>query len=224
MLSRTFTAARLTLRASTAVVNTLTHTTCSSLSHQVTPFTPSRSFGILDTVSNKAREISEKKQEDFQKKNFPEMVKFLVNATDFNLDEYKKFMTEQTDRAGLNGWKSKIPGLGASVEDAKREIDRQMKIVDSFTPDERKYPQSIDRVSKARVSAATGLPVSEINVFLRQVEHFATLSKWYKSLVAKKIPLPATKEENEVLMSEYPLPLSKGQLELQKKMAGVHRR
>lgn len=222
--------ARLALRASTWITNIAAAarinaaTTSTSLSQTPVYATLSRSFGIMDKISSKAQEIQEKRQEDSYKKAFPETMKQLAAVkADFNIDDYRNFLTDQVERAGLNGWKSKIPGMASQAEDAKREVDRQLKVIDAFLLTERKYPESIDRVSKGRVSAATGLPVSEINVILRSFDRLANMSKWLKSLQAKNVPIPTSKEEMDLLSDKYPLAPSKMQLELHKKMMGGRR-
>ena len=58
------------------------------------------------------------------------------------------------------------PGALAQVDD--RSIGRQIGIIDSMTPTERRRPGIIDGSRKRRIAAGAGVQVQEVNRLLKQ--------------------------------------------------------
>jgi signal recognition particle subunit SRP54 len=84
---------------------------------------------------------------------------------------------------GLGGLMSMLPGIGKIKNQlAERNLDdsvlkRQMAIIDSMTPGERKHPDVLKASRKKRVAAGSGTKVEEINKLLKMHRTMADMMK-----------------------------------------------
>jgi Signal recognition particle GTPase len=76
----------------------------------------------------------------------------------------------------------KIPGLpsiekgtGGEVDD--RVLRRQIGIIDSMTPEERRQPELINGSRKRRIAAGSGVPLQEVSRLLKQQRQFSKMMK-----------------------------------------------
>jgi signal recognition particle subunit SRP54 len=60
-----------------------------------------------------------------------------------------------------------------------REVKRQIAIICSMTPKERRYPKNIDGSRKRRIAAGSGTQVAEIN---RLLKNFLQMQKMMKGM------------------------------------------
>jgi signal recognition particle subunit SRP54 len=60
-----------------------------------------------------------------------------------------------------------------------KEIRRQIAMIRSMTPGERRYPKTIDASRKRRIAAGSGVPVSEVN---RLLKNYLQMQKMMKSM------------------------------------------
>jgi len=70
-------------------------------------------------------------------------------------------------------------------------------MIDSMTPDERRYPQVLNGSRKKRIAAGSGTSVSEINRLLKQYQQMRrmmrTARKGVRGLDLSKLAMPAPK-------------------------------
>ncbi len=83
---------------------------------------------------------------------------------------------------GVQSLLEKLPGgakLQAQVQKVQpeREIKRAIAIIDSMTPQERKFPDLIKASRKRRIAAGAGLEVQEVNKLLRQYDQTRDMMK-----------------------------------------------
>jgi signal recognition particle subunit SRP54 len=69
-----------------------------------------------------------------------------------------------------------------------QQLKRQMGIIDSMTPRERKRPDMIDNSRKRRIAAGSGVPLPEVNRLLKQFDHMQkTMKKLAKGGMLKNM-------------------------------------
>jgi len=73
---------------------------------------------------------------------------------------------------GLEQLLDKLPGIGAEQLAAAKfdpkVFRRQIGIIDSMTPRERRHPDLIDGSRKRRIAAGAGLPIQDVSRLLKQ--------------------------------------------------------
>jgi signal recognition particle subunit SRP54 len=101
----------------------------------------------------------------------------------FDLNDLREQLIGMTKMGGLGGLMSMLPGIGKIKNQlAERNLDdsvlkRQMAIIDSMTPGERKHPDVLKASRKKRVAAGSGTKVEEINKLLKMHRTMADMMK-----------------------------------------------
>ena len=73
-----------------------------------------------------------------------------------------------------------IPGLGNKLKDIpfdEREIVKMEAIINSMTPQERRYPKIINASRKRRIAKGSGTTVQDVNRLLKSYEEMKKLFK-----------------------------------------------
>jgi signal recognition particle subunit SRP54 len=79
---------------------------------------------------------------------------------------------------GMAAAKGMVPGAG------DKEVRRQIAIIDSMTPRERRRPEVIDGSRRRRIAAGSGVQVQDVNRLLKQ---FQGMQKMMKKLGGGKL-------------------------------------
>jgi signal recognition particle subunit SRP54 len=104
----------------------------------------------------------------------------------FDLDDLATQLRQMTKMGGMNSILGMLPGIGKiQKEMAKAKIDdkmigRQLAILSSMTPKERKNPQVLHASRKKRIAAGSGTQVQEVNKLLKQYQQMQTMMKRMK--------------------------------------------
>jgi signal recognition particle subunit SRP54 len=103
---------------------------------------------------------------------------------ELNLQDFKEQLQQITNMGGLESLLDKMPGvkpgaLAASGFDPKI-IRRQIALIDSMTPRERRFPATIDGSRKRRIAGGAGLQVQDINRLLKQHKQLVKTMKRVK--------------------------------------------
>ena len=101
----------------------------------------------------------------------------------FNLDDLREQLEQMLKMGGLGGMMSMLPGIArmknqiaaANVDD--RIIKRQIAIIHSMTPKERRTPDLLKASRKKRIAAGSGTKVEEINRLLKMHRQMADVMK-----------------------------------------------
>jgi signal recognition particle subunit SRP54 len=85
---------------------------------------------------------------------------------------------------GINSMMDKLPGMGSVPQEMKDKINdkllaRQIAIICSMTPQERRYPDLIKGNRKKRIAAGCGQELHDVNRILKQ---FLMMQKMMKKL------------------------------------------
>jgi signal recognition particle subunit SRP54 len=101
----------------------------------------------------------------------------------FDLVDLREQLAGMQKMGGLGGLMAMMPGV-AKIKNqlAERNLDegvikRQMAIIDSMTPGERKHPDILKASRKKRIAAGSGTKVEEINKLLKMHRTMADLMK-----------------------------------------------
>ena len=101
----------------------------------------------------------------------------------FDLTDMREQLTQMQQMGGMSGLMGMLPGV-AKIKNqmAERNLDdsmlkRQMAIIDSMTPGERKHPDILKASRKKRIAAGAGSKVEEVNKLLKMHRGMADMMK-----------------------------------------------
>ena len=110
----------------------------------------------------------------------------------FDLDDLATQLQQMRKMGGMSGILGMLPGVGkikqqlsdAQVDD--RMIARQLAIIGSMTPKERRNPQMLHASRKRRIASGSGTAVPEVNKLLKQYQQMQTMMKRVKKMGHKQ--------------------------------------
>lgn len=146
-----------------------------------------RILGMGDIVSlvEKASELIEK--DDAEK------LALKIQKGIFDLDDLASQLRQMLKMGGMNSLIGMLPGVGkmkkqlegANLDD--KMLKRQIAIVESMTPKERRNPQILAASRKRRIAAGAGMSVQDVNRLLKQHKQMASMMKKVKKLGSKGV-------------------------------------
>ena len=101
----------------------------------------------------------------------------------FDLSDLREQLSGMAKMGGMSGLMAMMPGVAKiKSQMAERNLDdsvlkRQMAIIDSMTPGERKHPDILKASRKKRIAAGAGTKVEEINKLLKMHRTMADMMK-----------------------------------------------
>ncbi len=129
----------------------------------------SRILGMGDVVS-----LVEKAAETIEAEEAEKLAKKLQKGT-FDLDDFAKQLQQMQKMGGLSSMMGMLPGMNSAqmqqIKNAKLDdgmVKRQLAVLSSMTPKERKKPEIIKASRKQRIAAGSGTTVQEVNKLLKQ--------------------------------------------------------
>ncbi len=147
------------------------------------PFYPdrvaSRILGMGDVVS-----LVEEVQAKVDKDKAEKLVKKLKKGKEFDLADFKEQLDQMTSMGGMKSLMEKLPGMGQIPDHVKdkagdQELGKMGAIINSMTPQERRFPAIIKGSRKRRIAAGSGTQVQDVNRLLKQ---FAQMQKMLKKM------------------------------------------
>ncbi len=144
-----------------------------------------RILGMGDVVS-----LVEKAAETIEMEEAEKLVKKIEKGR-FDLDDLANQLRQLQKMGGLGGLMSMLPGVpkiqqqmkGAQIDDGL--IRRQLAIISSMTPHERRRPEIIKASRKQRIAKGSGASVQEVNKLLKQHQEAGRMMKKVKKLGKK---------------------------------------
>jgi signal recognition particle subunit SRP54 len=145
------------------------------------PFHPeriaSRILGMGDVLS--LVEDVTKKVDREQAQRFAEKMK---KGKEFDLNDLHEQLGQLQKLGGIGALMDKLPAQLTKQAQAsqpnEKEVARQLAIIRSMTPRERRFPKIIDASRKRRIAAGSGVQVADIN---RLLKSFLQMQKMMKS-------------------------------------------
>ena len=101
----------------------------------------------------------------------------------FDLSDLKDQLEQMMNMGGMAGMLEKLPLPGnvnpAALKDAANEqqFRRQIAIINSMTPGERRFPKTINGSRKKRIARGAGLEIQDVNRLLKQHQQMAKMMK-----------------------------------------------
>jgi signal recognition particle subunit SRP54 len=144
------------------------------------PFVParfaSRILGMGDVVG-----LVEQVQKSVNREEMERLAGKVKQGRGLTLEDYREQLRQLVGMGGVEQLLEKLPGvrpeqLAAARFDPK-VFRRQIGIIDSMTPKERRHPDLIDGSRKRRIAAGAGLPVQEVSRLLKQHKHLTKTMK-----------------------------------------------
>jgi signal recognition particle subunit SRP54 len=101
------------------------------------------------------------------------LVKKVKKGKKFDLNDFRDQLEQMRNMGGISSMMDKLPGMGQMSQMAQQQVDEkslnQMEaLINSMTPQERRYPDVIDNSRKRRITMGSGTQVQDINRLLKQ--------------------------------------------------------
>jgi signal recognition particle subunit SRP54 len=128
----------------------------------------SRILGMGDVVS-----LVEQVEEQVDRDKAERLARKLRKGKGLDMSDLREQLSQMLDMGGLEAILDKLPAnlappgaLPGGFDD--RQIRRQIAIINSMTPKERRFPKIIDSSRKRRIAAGSGVQAQEVNRLLKQ--------------------------------------------------------
>lgn len=132
---------------------------------------------VLSLVEEIEHKVSREKTEKLARK--------LKKGRGFDLADLREQFEQMQNMGGLGAMLDKLPIPGkvnpAALKDAagEQQMRRQIAIINSMTPAERRFPKTINGSRKQRIARGCGLQVQDVNRLLKQ---FTQMDKMMKKM------------------------------------------
>ena len=144
-----------------------------------------RILGMGDIVG-----LVEKASETIDQEEAEKLARKMAKGS-FDLEDYASQLKQITKMGSISSILGMLPGIGKmkqQIEDAnldKTMINRQVAIIGSMTPKERRTPDIIKASRKKRIAAGSGTSVQEVNKLLKTFDDMASMMKRMNKLGQK---------------------------------------
>jgi signal recognition particle subunit SRP54 len=147
------------------------------------PFDParmaSRVLGMGDVVS-----LVEQVQRQVDHGEAERLAQKVVRGKSFDMSDLRSQLEQLQKMGGVGALIDKLPGAVAkkgavSAEQGDRDLRRQIAIINSMTPKERRNPGIIDGSRRRRIAGGSGVQVQDVNRLLKQ---FLEMQRVMKSM------------------------------------------
>jgi len=147
----------------------------------------SRILGMGDVVSL-VEEVTAKVDHDKAEK----FAKKMQKGRAFDLNDLREQLEQMANMGGMAAMMDKLPGMANIPEAAKAQVnDKQfvhmIALVNSMTPQERRFPAILKGSRKKRIAAGAGLQVQDVNKLLKQHQQMSRMMKKMKGGGMKKM-------------------------------------
>jgi len=144
------------------------------------PFVPtrfaSRILGMGDVVG-----LVEQVQSAVKREEVERLAEKVQQGRQISLEDYREQLRQLLKMGGIEQLLDKMPGLKpeqlAAAKFDPKVFRRQIGIIDSMTPAERRRPDLIDGSRKRRIAAGSGLPIQDVSRLLKQHKQMAKTMK-----------------------------------------------
>ena len=100
----------------------------------------------------------------------------------FGMDDLKDQLQQMEKLGGMGSMLDKMPGMNRLPEAARAQMDdrqtrRMVAIINSMTPNERRYPDLIKGSRKRRIAVGSGTQIQDVNRLLKQHKQMQKMMK-----------------------------------------------
>jgi signal recognition particle subunit SRP54 len=131
---------------------------------------------VLSLVEEVTRKVDREEAEKLARK--------MAKGKDFDLNDLQAQLRQLEGMGGMAALMEKMPAhlaakAGSLPQGNDREIRRQIAIICSMTPGERRYPKTIDGSRRRRIATGSGTHVADVN---RLLKNFLQMQKMMKGM------------------------------------------
>ena len=136
------------------------------------PFHPervaSRILGMGDVLS-----LVEEVHRKVDQAEAEKLVKKIRRGRGFDLEDFRSQLEQMQNMGGLGGLVDKLPGMSNLPDQVKSQVDdrqtrQSIAIINSMTPQERRFPDVIRGSRKKRIAMGSGTQIQAVNRLLKQ--------------------------------------------------------
>jgi signal recognition particle subunit SRP54 len=143
----------------------------------------SRILGMGDVVS-----LVEQVHREVDHAEAQRIAQKVVKGKGFDMMDLKSQLEQLQKMGGVGALIDKLPGAATrgavSADQGDRELRRQVAIINSMTPRERRNPAIIDGSRRRRIAGGSGMQVQDVNRLLKQ---FMEMQRMMKSMKGGKL-------------------------------------
>ena len=150
-------------------------------STELTPFYPdriaSRILGMGDVLS-----LIEEIEQKADREKAEKLAKKLKKGKGFDLEDFRDQLVQMRSMGGMAGLLDKIPGMqqlpaGAATQLDNKQFVKLEAIINSMTPQERRFPAVINGSRKKRIALGSGTGIQDVNRLLKQHKQMQKMMK-----------------------------------------------
>ncbi|MDA0979024.1 MAG: signal recognition particle protein, partial [Proteobacteria bacterium] len=137
----------------------------------------SRILGMGDVLS-----LIEEAEQKIDKKKANKLARKIKKGKKFDLEDFRDQIQQMNNMGGIASMLEKMPGMGQMAQAAQQKVNdktfTQMEaIINSMTPGERQFPDSINGSRKKRIASGSGTQIQDINRLLKQHKQMQKMMK-----------------------------------------------
>ena len=138
----------------------------------------SRILGMGDMLS-----LIEEAEQKIDKQKADRLARKMKKGKKFDLEDFRDQIQQMNNMGGIGSMLEKMPGMGGMAKAAQDQLATnnpfgQMEaIINSMTPNERRFPDSINGSRKRRIAAGSGTEIQDINRLLKQHKQMQKMMK-----------------------------------------------
>ena len=142
------------------------------------PFYPdriaSRILGMGDVLS-----LIEEAEQKIDKKKAKKLASKLKKGKKFDLEDFRDQIQQMNNMGGIANMLDKMPGMGQAAQGKvnDKSFGQMEAIINSMTPGERTYPDSINGSRKKRIAGGSGTQIQDVNRLLKQHKQMQKMMK-----------------------------------------------
>ncbi len=145
------------------------------------PFHPeriaSRILGMGDVLS-----LVEEVERTVDKQEAEKLARKIRKGRGFSLEDFRGKLEQMQTMGGVGGLMDKLPGMGQVPEQVRNRVDDRhtrhlIAIINSMTPQERRFPDVIRGSRKKRIATGSGTSIQDVNRMLKQFTQMQKMMK-----------------------------------------------
>jgi len=145
------------------------------------PFHPdrvaSRILGMGDVLT-----LIEEAERKVDKSKAERLARKIQKGERFDLEDFRDQLQQMSSMGGVANMLEKLPGAGqlppaATAQLSDQGFKRMATIIDSMTPQERRFPDLINGSRKRRIAGGSGTQIHEVNRLLKQHKQMQKVMK-----------------------------------------------
>ncbi len=143
-----------------------------------------RILGMGDVVA-----LVEQVRKNVDMQEAERLARKVASGKSFDMSDLRGQLEQLQKMGGVGSLLDKLPGMASrkaamSADDGDRQIRRQIAIINSMTPKERRTPAIVDGSRRRRISRGAGVQVQDVNRLLKQ---FMEMQRMMKAMKGGKL-------------------------------------